>query len=113
MNKMLHNLTLHTLGACALMIAAGSASAAEKMTLGVSIPTATHSFTAGIVWWANKAKEDLEKAHPDLKVIVKTAANAPEQANQHEPWILPGIPLIHHGFRCASLASTTKRRQGD
>ena len=24
MNKMLHNLTLHTLGACALMIAAGS-----------------------------------------------------------------------------------------
>lgn len=40
------NKTLHTLGACALMIAAGSASAAEKMTLGVSIPTATHSFTA-------------------------------------------------------------------
>ena len=36
----------------------------------------------GIVYWANEAKKDLEKAHPDLKVTVKTAANAPEQANQ-------------------------------
>lgn len=36
--------------------------AAEKVTLGVSIPTATHSFTAGIVWWANEAKKkELEK----------------------------------------------------
>ena len=45
-------------------------------------PTATHGFTGGIVWWANEAKKELEKAHPDLKIIVKTAANAPEQANQ-------------------------------
>lgn len=56
--------------------------AAEKVTLGVAIPTATHSFTAGIVWWANEAKKELEKAHPDLKIIVKTSAAASEQANQ-------------------------------
>ena len=105
MNKMLHNLTLHTLGACALMIAAGSASAADKMTLGVSIPTATHSFTAGIVWWANKAKEDLEKAHPDLKVIVKTAANAPEQANQLQDLLTVNKidTLVIFPFESASL----------
>ncbi len=29
-----------------------------------------------------EAKKELEKANPDLKVIVKTAASAPEQANQ-------------------------------
>ena len=56
--------------------------AQEKVNLGVSIPTATHSFTAGIVHWANQAKKDLEAAHPDLKITVKTAGNAPEQANQ-------------------------------
>lgn len=56
--------------------------AAEKVTLGVAIPTATHSFTSGIVWWANEAKKELEKAHPDLKIIVKTSAAASEQANQ-------------------------------
>ncbi|GGP23086.1 substrate-binding domain-containing protein [Silvimonas iriomotensis] len=58
------------------------ARAADPVTLGVSIPTADHGFTGGIVWWANEAKKDLEKAHPGLKIIVKTAANAPEQANQ-------------------------------
>ncbi|MBV8400826.1 MAG: substrate-binding domain-containing protein [Acetobacteraceae bacterium] len=58
------------------------ASADTPVNLGVSIPTATHSFTAAIVWWANKAKADLEKQHPDLKVTIKTAANAGEQANQ-------------------------------
>jgi ribose transport system substrate-binding protein len=59
-----------------------SAMAETKVTLGVSIPTATHGFTAGIIWWADVAKTELEKMHPDLKVIVKTSANASEQANQ-------------------------------
>ncbi|MBU1440608.1 MAG: substrate-binding domain-containing protein, partial [Gammaproteobacteria bacterium] len=40
------------------------------------------SFMGGINYWANQAKKDLEKAHPDLKITIKTAANAPEQANQ-------------------------------
>jgi len=52
------------------------------VNLGVAIPAATHAFTAGIVFWANQAKKDLEKAHPNLKVTVKTASGAPEQANQ-------------------------------
>ena len=70
----------------ALALAASSVSmsalAQNKVNLGVSIPAATHSFTAGIVWWANEAKKELEAKYPDLKVTVKTAANAGEQANQ-------------------------------
>jgi ribose transport system substrate-binding protein len=54
----------------------------DKVVLGVAIPAATHGFTGGIVYWANQAKKDLEKANPNLQVIVKTAANASEQANQ-------------------------------
>ncbi|RQH07111.1 substrate-binding domain-containing protein [Paraburkholderia dinghuensis] len=65
-----------------MTVGASAAHADDKVILGVAIPTADHGFTGGIVWWANKAKSDLEKAHPDLKVIVKTAANAPDQANQ-------------------------------
>lgn len=76
------NKALRIIGASVLACSLNTSWAAENVTLGVSIPTATHSFTSGIVWWANKAKADLEKEHPDLKVIVKTAANAPEQANQ-------------------------------
>ncbi|MGF6528152.1 substrate-binding domain-containing protein [Variovorax sp. PvP013] len=56
--------------------------AAEKVNLGVSIPAATHSFMGGINYWANQAKKDLEKEHKDLKITIKTASGAPEQANQ-------------------------------
>jgi ribose transport system substrate-binding protein len=75
-------LTLTALAAGLAITAPLTVRAAEKVVLGVAIPTATHSFTSGIVWWANKAKTELEKAHPELKVIVKTAATSPEQANQ-------------------------------
>src|SRR4051812_13412338 len=68
--------------ACLFAFGASSAIAAEKVTLGVAIPTATHGFTGGIVWWANQAKKELEAANPSLKIIVKTAASTPEQANQ-------------------------------
>ena len=71
------------LTAVALAALAGAPSfAAEKVVLGVAIPAATHGFTGGIVFWANQAKKDLEKANPGLQVIVKTASGAPEQANQ-------------------------------
>jgi ribose transport system substrate-binding protein len=74
--------TLTRFAACLLAFGATHALAADKLTLGVAIPTATHGFTAGIVWWANQAKRELETANPNLKVIVKTAATTPEQANQ-------------------------------
>jgi ribose transport system substrate-binding protein len=78
------------LRSCLFAIAAGvlalgapvAAFAQNKVNLGVAIPAATHSFTAGIVWWANEAKAELEKQHKDLKITIKTAANAGEQANQ-------------------------------
>ena len=82
MKKMLRALGALTLAASAFAVASSSAFADDKVILGVAIPTADHGFTGGIVWWANEAKKELEKAHPDLKVIVKTAGTAPEQANQ-------------------------------
>jgi ribose transport system substrate-binding protein len=83
MRQMIRNLSVGiSIFAIFSAVGAGIACAADNVTLGVAIPTADHSFTAGIVWWANKAKQDLEKAHPDLKVIVRTAANTSEQANQ-------------------------------
>ena len=61
----------------------GTATAqANKVVMGVSIPAATQGWTGGVVYWANRAKGELEKAHPGLQVIVKTAGSAAEQANQ-------------------------------
>ncbi|VWX59972.1 Monosaccharide ABC transporter substrate-binding protein, CUT2 family [Burkholderiales bacterium 8X] len=75
-------LALTAVAAAAVAFTALPALAAEKVNLGVSIPAATHSFMGGINYWANQAKKDLEKQHKDLKITIKTAANAPEQANQ-------------------------------
>ena len=88
-----------------LAASAVSASAADKVTLGVAIPTATHGFTGGIVWWANEAKKELEQAHPDLKIIIKTAGGAPEQANQLQDLVTVNKinALVIFPFESASL----------
>jgi ribose transport system substrate-binding protein len=59
-----------------------AALADEKVNMGVAVPAATHGWTGGVVHWANEAKKELEKAHPGLKITVKTAGSASEQANQ-------------------------------
>ena len=82
-----------------------AAQAADKVNLGVAIPAATHGFTGGIVYWANQAKKELEKAHPGLKIIVKTAASAPEQANQLQDLVTVNKinALVIFPFESASL----------
>ncbi|MGA7394563.1 MAG: hypothetical protein WBW78_18045, partial [Terrimicrobiaceae bacterium] len=68
--------------AAGLLFATSAGLAEEKVNMGVSIPAATHGWTGGVVYWANQAKKELEKAHPGLKITVKTAGSPPEQANQ-------------------------------
>ena len=58
------------------------ASAQNKPHIGVAIPAATHGWAGGVVYWANRTKGELEKQYPGLKVTVKTAGSAAEQANQ-------------------------------
>lgn len=56
--------------------------AQNKLVMGVSVPAATHGWTGGVVYWANRTKAELEKQYPGASVIVKTAGSAAEQANQ-------------------------------
>lgn len=104
------------IGAAAIAIAAGAlpAFAQNKVTLGVAIPAATHGFTGGIVYWANQAKKDLEKAHPGLQVIVKTAANASEQANQLQDLVTVNKinALVIFPFESAALTKPVAQVKG-
>jgi ribose transport system substrate-binding protein len=68
--------------ALALLAAAPAALAQNKPNIGVSIPAATHGWTGGVVYWANRTKAELEKQYPGLTVTIKTAGSAAEQANQ-------------------------------
>ncbi|TBW40814.1 ABC transporter substrate-binding protein [Siculibacillus lacustris] len=77
-----------TLGIAALAIGmlclAGSADAAAKKTMGVSIPAATHGWAGGLNWHAQQAKAALEKKYPDLTIALVTAGSATRQANDLE-----------------------------
>lgn len=69
----------------AMLVCLGTAPTAfaqNKPHIGVAIPAATHGWAGGVVYWANRTKAELEKQYPGLKVTVKTAGSAAEQANQ-------------------------------
>ena len=71
-----------------------SSSAAPKIKIGISIPSADHGWTGGVVWWAEKAKQELEAANPDVQVIVSTARDAAEQVDKVENLLVQGIKAL-------------------
>jgi ribose transport system substrate-binding protein len=56
----------------------------KSVTIGVSIPAATHGWTGGVVYHAQEAAKELEKRYPGLKVVVKTSPDGASQANALE-----------------------------
>ena len=67
---------------CVVIASTAAFAQADKVVMGVSIPAATHGWTGGVVYWANRTKAELEKQYPGIKLVVKTAGSTAEQANQ-------------------------------
>lgn len=82
MKSMIRKLATGAAVLACLGTAAPAAFAQNKPHIGVAIPAATHGWAGGVVYWANRTKTELEKQYPGLKVTVKTAGSAAEQANQ-------------------------------
>ncbi len=69
--------------------------AAQTITIGVSIPAATHGWTGGVNWWAAETAKRLEATYPNLRIIVNTAGSAAEQANDLEDLVaIHGIDAL-------------------
>ena len=66
------------------LLMAGSAAAADKKTVAVSIPAADHGWTAGVVYHAQAAAKEINAAFPDVEVIVKTSPSATAQVSALE-----------------------------
>ena len=58
------------------------------------MPSATHGWTGGVVWSANRAKKLLEKENKDVEVIVTTGATTAEQADRIENLIARKVDAL-------------------
>lgn len=55
-----------------------------EFTIAVSIPAATHGWTGGVVYHAERAEKEIEAAYPNIDVIVSTASTATAQVSSLE-----------------------------
>lgn len=76
--------TFATTAALTTAIGFSSAAIAQEITIGVSIPAATHGWTGGVNYHADQAKQRLEALYPDITITISTASTAGEQANDLE-----------------------------
>src|SRR5690554_2821699 len=68
----------------ALSITPFIASAQESYHIGVSVPSADHGWTAGLLWWARQASEDLSAKYPDIKFTILAANSGTAQVGDVE-----------------------------
>ncbi len=71
-----------------------AATAPKKLRIGVSIPTADHGWTGGVVWWARKAISDWQTKDKDVTFFLVTADSASQQVGQVEDLMVKGIDAL-------------------
>ncbi|AEQ52230.1 substrate-binding domain-containing protein [Pelagibacterium halotolerans] len=75
-------------GAALCSVALGvTAAAAQEITIGVSIPAATHGWAGGLNWHAEQAMARIEEANPDIDIVLIAADGPAQQANDLEDLI--------------------------
>lgn len=71
------------------MVAAG-----EPVKIGVTVPTADHGWTGGVVWWTEKAIDDWKAKDPNVEFVFKTAASAADMAAVVEDMMIQEIDAL-------------------
>ncbi|MBI4976126.1 MAG: substrate-binding domain-containing protein [Spirochaetes bacterium] len=82
------------LTAALLAVGVVNAAGAKKKMIGVSVPSADHGWTGGIVWWANKAVTDWKASQKDIGFYLLTADSATKQVGDVEDLITKKIDML-------------------
>lgn len=78
----------------------------KQIRIGISIPAASHGWTAGIGWWARKTME----LYPDAQWIYTTASNPEKQISDIEDMMVKGIDgLVILATESAPLTPIAKK----
>ena len=88
-------ISLSALFCAALLLLTGCGKKDDgKIRIGVSIPSADHGWTGGVVWWAEQTKKELERKDPKIEIILSTAKDSSEQVNKIENLMVQGIKAL-------------------
>ncbi len=79
---------------CTLLCSCSREAAPAGKTIGISIPAADHGWTGGVVYWAQRAKADLEKADSAVKVVLAASKSSEEQASAVENMLVQGVDAL-------------------
>ena len=82
MKRLTKNLIIAFWSAASLACAGAEAEGTVK--IGVSVPSADHGWTAGMVFFARETKKRLESLDKNLQIIIKTATDPRDQENSLE-----------------------------
>ncbi|MGJ8645278.1 MAG: substrate-binding domain-containing protein [Marinomonas colpomeniae] len=77
-----------------MLFAFTGTSYAAKYKVGVSVPSADHGWTAGLLWWANKAVKDLEAKEKDIEFFVVASSSGSKQVGDVEDLMIKGINAL-------------------
>ncbi|MHB9151220.1 MAG: ABC transporter substrate-binding protein [Spirochaetales bacterium] len=97
----------------ALMVVLALAAApvfAQKIRVGVSIPTADHGWTGGINYYAQKAIKDWQAKDKNIEFYLVTAESPAKQVNDIEDLMVKGIDaLVILAYDSAPLTPVVKK----
>jgi ribose transport system substrate-binding protein len=65
-----------------------------KYRIGVSIPAATHGWSAGVIWHAEQVRDQLQKENPDAEILITTCTDAADQVNRIENLMTRGVNAL-------------------
>lgn len=77
----------------ALTGTAGLASA-DDYHIGVTVPSAEHGWTAGLMWWAQQATEELSEKYPDISFTVLSANSGTAQVSNVEDLMIRNLDAL-------------------
>lgn len=66
----------------------------DDFHIGVSVPSADHGWTAGLLWWANKAADELGEKYPNVDFTVLAANSGTAQVGDVEDLMVRQIDAL-------------------
>jgi len=88
------NKIMRVIAVFTMLFAFTGTSYAAKYKVGISVPSADHGWTAGLLWWANKAVEDLKAEEKDVEFYVVSASSGSKQVGDVEDLMIKGINAL-------------------